>query len=112
MVEPNRSPSDRIPRQFTCIYSCRQFPADEGSCLHGGERGLTSAKEKGQGLAAQMSLLENRLVLASGTLLIPLSSPSLSLPSSVPPACIEGEQVKKKRTCNVIGVILCAGVCI
>lgn len=55
--------------------------------------------------------LENQLVLARGTLLILLSSPCLSLPSSVPQDCTEGERWKKKKG-HVIGVILCLCRCV
>lgn len=84
VVESNRSCSDRIPQTVHLLLFMLAVPADGGSYLPGEERGLTFPKEKTETGSLDDSFLENQLALASGTLLILLSSSILSLPSSVP----------------------------
>lgn len=84
IVESNRSCSERIPQTVHLLLFMPAVPADEGSYLPGEGRGLTFPKEKTRTGSLDDSFLENQLALASGTLLILLSSSILSLPSSLP----------------------------
>lgn len=84
IVESNRSCSERIPpdgspASFHAGSSCRRRIISAGRGT-----GLTFPKEKTRTGSLDDSFLENQLALASGTLLILLSSSILSLPSSLP----------------------------